>query len=105
MISRRQFGAGCLAALAPSGFARQNPPKLLVLVLVEGFCWDSLPLSSPSLSPGGFRKLMDRAAWFPDCQHLASTFPATTLSTIATGAWPAQHGIVADVWYDRESKT
>jgi hypothetical protein len=47
---------------------------------------------------------MERAAWFPDCQHLASTFTATTLATLATGAWPAQHGIVADAWYERETK-
>ena len=31
---------------------------------------------------------------------MASTFPATTVATIATGAWPAQHGIVADSWFE-----
>jgi hypothetical protein len=56
------------------------------------------------LTPGGFRKLIERAAWFPDCQHLASTFPSTTLATIATGAWPAQHGMVADSWFDKAAK-
>jgi len=31
---------------------------------------------------------------------LASTFPSTSLATLATGAWPAEHGIVADSWWD-----
>ena len=46
---------------------------------------------------------MEKAAYFPDCRHLAASFPATTVATLATGAWPAQHGIVADSWYDRPS--
>src|SRR5262249_26138685 len=33
--------------------------------------------------------------------HLASTFTSTAISTLATGAWPAQHGIASDWWYDR----
>jgi hypothetical protein len=44
---------------------------------------------------------MEKGAYFPDCRHLASTFPASSVATLATGAWPAQHGIVADAWYDR----
>lgn len=41
---------------------------------------------------------------FTDCRNLASSFPASSLSTLATGAWPSQHGIVADRWYDRSGK-
>jgi hypothetical protein len=47
---------------------------------------------------------MEKGAWFPDCRHLASGFSAAGLATLATGAWPAQHGIVADSWYDRVAK-
>src|SRR6185436_15014257 len=28
-----------------------------------------------------------------------------SIATLATGAWPSQHGIVADTWFDRASKT
>jgi hypothetical protein len=45
--------------------------------------------------------LIERGAYFPNCFHLSSTFSATGIATLATGAWPAQHGIVADQWYDR----
>lgn len=53
---------------------------------------------------GGLRRLVDNGAYFPDCRHLASSFPSSSLATLATGAWPAQHGIVADSWYDRRER-
>ena len=43
---------------------------------------------------------MEKGAYFPDCRLLASSFPASAVATLATGAWPAQHGIVADTWFD-----
>lgn len=58
----------------------------------------------PQFVPGGLRKIFEKGAWFPDCRHLASGFSATGLATLATGAWPAQHGIVADSWYDPAAK-
>ena len=53
---------------------------------------------------GGLRRLVENGAYFPDCRHLASSFPASSLATIATATWPAQHGIVADRWYDRRER-
>jgi hypothetical protein len=43
---------------------------------------------------------MYQGAHFPGCRHLASTFSSSTLATLASGAWPAQHGIVADSWFE-----
>ena len=60
--------------------------------------WDS---AATQFGPGGLRRILLKGAHFPDCRHLASSFSASTLATLATGAWPAQHGIVADTWYDR----
>jgi hypothetical protein len=76
-------------------------PKLLVMIVVEQFRPDYLEAARAQLAPGGFRRLLEKGAYFPDCRHYASTFPATTIATLATGAWPSQHGIVADHWYDR----
>jgi hypothetical protein len=58
----------------------------------------------PQLSAGGIRRLLEKGAVFHDCRHSASTFPATTTATLATGAWPAQHGVIADVWYNRTAQ-
>ncbi|MGD0668866.1 MAG: alkaline phosphatase family protein [Bryobacteraceae bacterium] len=75
-------------------------PNLFVLILIELLRADFLESAWGKLSNGGFRKLLTSGAYFPDCRHLASTFPSTTLATLATGAWPAEHGIVADSWWD-----
>jgi len=76
-------------------------PNLFVVVLVELLRADFLDNVWGKLTNGGFRKVITSGAYFPDCRHLASTFPATTLATLSTGAWPAEHGIVADSWWDR----
>src|SRR5882724_2612223 len=104
-ICRREFGACLLAGMAGRMLALPPRPKLYVLVLLDQFRPDYLDSSSLPLVPGGFRHLIDKGAYFPDCRHLASTFPASSIATLATGAWPAQHGIVADTWYDRASKS
>ena len=63
--------------------------------------WDQ---SAPQLGPNGLRKILLKSAHFPDCRHLASSFPCSSLATLATGAWPSQHGIVADTWYDAAAR-
>jgi hypothetical protein len=75
-----------------------------VVVLLEQFRPDYIEFAASQLAAGGFRRLMERGAFFPDCRHAASTFTASALATLATGAWPAEHGIVADTWYDRAAQ-
>jgi hypothetical protein len=100
-ISRRNFNLsllGCASArLAPALAPR---PKLLVLVLLEQTRQDYWDAAAAQFGPGGLRKILSKGAHFPDCRHLASTFSSSAIATLATGAWPAQHGIVADSWYD-----
>jgi hypothetical protein len=102
-ISRRGFGTFLLGGLAGQLRAVPARPRLVVLIVLEQFRPDYLE-GLNGLSTGGFRRLLEKGAHFPDCRHLASTFSATALATIATGAWPAEHGIVADSWYDRVAK-
>ncbi len=103
-ICRRTFGAALLGGAGAIRLGAVNRSKLLVLVVLEQFWGNSLSDLLPVLNPGGFRRLIEHGAYFPDCRHAASTFPATTVATLATGAWPSQHGIVADWWFDRTSK-
>jgi hypothetical protein len=76
-------------------------PKLLVLVVLEQIRGDLLEELLPQFGQNGLRKLLYKGAHFPDCRHLASTFTSASLATLATGAWPSEHGIVADTWFDR----
>ena len=103
-ICRRKFGACILAGLATRSFALTPRPKLLVLVVLEQFRPDYLDAIWGQVGSGGLRRLVENGAYFPDCRHLASSFPASSVATLATAAWPAQHGIVADSWYDRRER-
>jgi hypothetical protein len=71
-----------------------------VLVIAEQLRADALDAAWPQLGAGGFRRLADKGAWFTGCRHLSSTFSSCGIANLATGAWPAQHGIVADSWWD-----
>jgi hypothetical protein len=102
-ISRRRFAACILGGLAGRLLAASRP-KVLLFVILEQFRLDYIEAAGPQLSAGGFRRLMEKGAWFPGCRNLASTFSASSLATLATGAWPAEHGIVADSWYDRAAR-
>jgi len=99
-INRRQLSACILGALAAKAWPAVNRPKLTVLVIVEQLRADALEAAWADFGSGGFRRLAEKAAWFTSCQQLSSTFTSSGLANLATGTWPAQHGIVADEWWD-----
>src|SRR5436190_15695209 len=108
LVSRRRFGSLALAGLTATRahlLQAQPRPKLIVLLISEQFRSDYLDLYSNFLGAGGFRRLTSEGSYFPECQMGASTFTSGCLATIATGAYPQLHGIVADSWYDRSTKT
>jgi predicted AlkP superfamily pyrophosphatase or phosphodiesterase len=71
---------------------------------VEQFRSDYLDLFGNFLPPGGFRRLMEEGAYFPECQMAATTFTSGGLATLSTGSYPQLHGIIADSWYDRAAR-
>jgi hypothetical protein len=91
------LGAARLFAIPPR-------PKLFVLLAAEQFRSDYLTRFSNLFGPGGFRRLIDEGAYLPDCRMSASSFSASGLATIATGAYPQAHGIVAESWYEAPSR-
>ncbi len=103
--TRRRFTACLTGSVAAARlFAIPPRPKFFLLLLAEQFRSDYLNQFSASLSPGGFRRLMDEGSYLPDCRMAASSFSASGLATIATGAYPESHGIVAESWYDADSR-
>ena len=86
-ICRRRFGACLLGGFAGSRvLALPSRPRLLVLIVVQQFRPEYLDAVGSQLGAGGFKRLLDKGAWFPDCRHAASTFPSATLATLATGS-------------------
>jgi len=106
LVSRRLFAAIATAGVAGmrSLLAARSHPRLLVLLIAEEFRSDYLDLFGNFLGAAGFRRLMDEGAYFPQCDIAATTFTSASLATLATGAYPQLHGIVADAWYDRTTK-
>lgn len=103
--TRRRFAA-CLTGSAAAArlFAISPRPKFFLLLVAEQFRSDYLNQFGASLGPGGFRRLMEEGCYLPDCRMAASSFSASGLATVATGAYPESHGIVAESWYDADSR-
>ena len=107
-ISRRFFAttmagvAGCLSGRLQ---ALRPCPKLFVFLLAEQFRQVYLERGGSLLAPTGFRELMTKCVYYPNCGLAASSFTASGLATLATGAYPQLHGIVADRWFDRRARS
>ncbi len=103
-ISRREFTRRATAfgtLLAPAVLGAARPiPRLVVILVAEALRSSDLERNWPRFGKDGFRRLAEDGCYFPDCRMSASTFTSAGLATVATGAWPQSHGIVADVWYD-----
>jgi predicted AlkP superfamily pyrophosphatase or phosphodiesterase len=86
----------------PGGIA---PPKLVVVVVIDGLPQEQLQKSYDLLVPNGFRRLMDKGAWFSDA-HQAHAFTVTAVghAAILSGAYPYQTGIIANDWKSRDGK-
>ena len=81
------------------------PPKLVVVVVIDGLPQEQLLKSYDLLVPNGFRRLMDKGAWFSDA-HQAHAFTVTAVGHVAilSGAYPYQTGIIANDWKSRDGK-
>ena len=81
------------------------PPKLVVVVVIDGLPQEQLLKSYDLLAPNGFRRLMDKGAWFSDA-HQAHAFTVTAVghAAILSGAYPYQTGIIGNDWKSRDGK-
>jgi hypothetical protein len=97
-----------IAVLAATGLHAQQsdePPKLVLSIVVDQLRADYLHYFSPTFGERGFKRLMNESLVY---QNVDFGFPnvsrASSIATIYTGTYPYYHGIVADKNYDFESK-
>jgi predicted AlkP superfamily pyrophosphatase or phosphodiesterase len=86
--------------------AKPNPDIRLVLqITVDGLRGDLLDRYGKGFGEGGFRYLQENGTVYTNAhyQH-ANTETIVGHTTLATGAFPSQHGMIGNVWYDREAK-
>ncbi|HWY03630.1 MAG TPA: alkaline phosphatase family protein [Candidatus Acidoferrum sp.] len=94
-------------ALPVSSFASayDGRPKLVVVIVIDQFRGDYLERYRNQFGDGGFRLLVDRGAYFPNCNYnYANTRTAPGHATLFTGAYSNGHGIAANEWWDPKKK-
>jgi len=79
-------------------------PRLVLQITVDQLRGDLPGRYADRFPPGGFRYLMEKGTWYTDAhyQH-ANTETAVGHATLATGADPSRHGIVANDWIDQDT--
>ncbi|MCK5360866.1 MAG: alkaline phosphatase family protein, partial [Gammaproteobacteria bacterium] len=78
-------------------------PKLILQITVDALRGDMPGRFDMVLGEGGFRYLMEKGIHYTNAnyQH-ANTETIVGHASLATGSVPAAHGMVGNVWFDRE---
>jgi hypothetical protein len=78
--------------------------RLVLQVTIDGLRADLINRYENGFGKGGFRFLMDKGTVYTNAhyQH-ANTETIVGHATLATGTFPSQHGMVGNVWFDREA--
>ncbi|MCD9539689.1 alkaline phosphatase family protein [Photobacterium carnosum] len=94
------------ALLIPiTSLASPPKPKLIVQITVDALRGDLLERYKANFGNDGFRYLMDNGTYYTNAyyQH-GNTETIVGHVSLATGAPPSVHGMVGNVWYDRNKE-
>ena len=87
-----------------SGQAMADAPRLVLQITVDGLRADLLPRYRENFINRGFNHLLNEGMVYTNAHYLhANTETIVGHTTLATGATPAVHGMVGNVWYHQES--
>lgn len=104
--SRQFIMAICLAVIPISASSAKGPnsPRLILQITVDQLRGDLPTRYYDHLGEGGLRYLLDTGTVYSNAHHRhANNETIVGHATLATGADPAVHGMVANVWLDRAS--
>ena len=78
--------------------------RLVLQITVDGLRAGLINRYENGFGKGGFRFLMEKGTYYTNAhyQH-ANTETIVGHTTLATGAFPSVHGMVGNVWFDREA--
>jgi predicted AlkP superfamily pyrophosphatase or phosphodiesterase len=83
---------------------QHGSPRLVLQITVDGLRGDFPDRYYDRLGEGGFRYLMEQGTVYRNGHHgHANTETIVGHTTLATGADPAIHGMIGNVWLDRAS--
>lgn len=82
-----------------------DQPKLIVQITVDQLRGDLPDKFMRNMGEGGFRYLKENGIWYKNANYnYSNTETVVGHTTLATGANPNIHGMVSNVWYDRDKK-
>src|SRR5580692_8123851 len=88
----------------PSSAQDKKKPRLVLQITVDQLRGDLPHRYYSEFGNGGFRYLYERGVVYEAAFHRhANTETIVGHTTLATGADPSTHGMVANVWLDRET--
>lgn len=94
--------APALAAPPPARFGDAEPPRLVVVIVVDQLRADYLGRFRAMLGDDGLGELVGRGAYWPYAEYdIIQAMTGPGHATVATGAWPSHHGIVLNSWVER----
>ena len=86
-----------------SAFAAEQP-RLVLQITVDGLRGDLLERYADNLGADGFNRLLEQGVVYRNAHYLhANTETIVGHATLATGATPARHGMVGNVWYNNRT--
>lgn len=93
-----------VAGLTLGGAHAAEPPRLVLQITIDQLRGDMIARHGAQFGPGGIRRLLDDGRYFANAHYRTSnTFTAAGHAVLVTGADTAQHGMIANEWYDRAS--
>ncbi len=103
MLLRKPYLAVLLATLSSTAFAA--PEIRLVLQITVDQLRGDLPLRHMAqFGKGGFKYLQEKGIWYTNATYRhANTETIVGHASLATGALPATHGMIGNVWLDRDT--
>lgn len=98
--------AGCSTRPDPSTLPPATPPKLVVLLVVDGLPQRQVLAYRDQLVPDGLARFLDQGTWFANA-HYGHAFTVTGAghATLLTGAYPDRTGIIGNDWRDPITRT
>lgn len=84
--------------------ATNQPPQLIVQIVIDQLRGDLIHQHQTQFGANGFNYLLNHGFDFLNAHHPhANTTTCAGHATIATGSYPALHGIIDNDWYDRKT--
>lgn len=92
----------CFLGFTTASAASASDIRLVVQLTVDGLRGDLLSRYEGALRPDGFRRMMDEGVWYTDAHHPhANTETIVGHATLSTGAYPSEHGMIGNAWFNR----